>query len=380
MHGDKLKKILFIDTYYQWVLNQVEQDNHLDSFSTCVEVLEKLRFGTASSLDHEFNLVGWESRFVVPNFFPMQNLWRIENGFSKSYRFGWRSSRYFSKVPGLSKFVFILPYVQKTLFEQIKKFHPDYVYIHDLNLLSPNVLRQIKKLNIKLLGEIASPLPSKKILKEYEFIFTASIPILQRLKEEKIPCDLLPLAFDSRNWEDNKKFNRERDTDVIFIGTVSKLHKKTLPLIIELAKEIKNFKVYGPSSTRQALEKVSLESIYYGKAWGPQMFKLLATSKICINRHGEIAEGYATNMRMYESTGMGSLLLTDAKKDLNRLFIEGEEVLTYSDPIDAVNKIKWLLKNPKFIKDISSRGQSKTLRQHTYKIRALQLIEKLEKI
>jgi spore maturation protein CgeB len=41
------------------------------------------------------------------------------------------------------------------------------------------------------------------------------------------------------------------------------------------------------------------------------MFKILARSKIVINRHGTIAGNYAVNMRMYEATGSGAMLVTE---------------------------------------------------------------------
>ena len=40
------------------------------------------------------------------------------------------------------------------------------------------------------------------------------------------------------------------------------------------------------------------------------MYKILGRSKISFNRHINTAENNANNMRLYEATGMGSLLLT----------------------------------------------------------------------
>ena len=56
-----------------------------------------------------------------------------------------------------------------------------------------------------------------------------------------------------------------------------------------------------------------------GIKWGLDMYKILGRSKISFNRHINTAENNANNMRLYEATGMGSLLLTDMKDNLHNL-------------------------------------------------------------
>src|SRR5437764_8907748 len=68
---------------------------------------------------------------------------------------------------------------------------------------------------------------------------------------------------------------------------------------------------------------------YRGEAWGLDMYSVLAQSRITLNRHGEVAGGYAANMRMFEATGAGALLVTDSGKNLSELFEPGREVVTY---------------------------------------------------
>jgi hypothetical protein len=42
------------------------------------------------------------------------------------------------------------------------------------------------------------------------------------------------------------------------------------------------------------------------------MYRVLARSGIVVNRLGPVAEGAANNMRLFEATGAGALLLTEA--------------------------------------------------------------------
>ena len=80
-------------------------------------------------------------------------------------------------------------------------------------------------------------------------------------------------------------------------------------------------------------------------------------------------------MRLFEATGMGSLLLTDKKNNLNKLFEIDKEIVTYSCKEEALEKVKYLLENPKKLSEIALAGQERTLKDHTYEIRMKELIE-----
>ena len=109
------------------------------------------------------------------------------------------------------------------------------------------------------------------------------------------------------------------------------------------------------------------------------MYEVLSRSKISLNRHINVAKNYANNMRLYEATGMGSLLLTDYKDNLNNLFEIDREIISYKCKEEALEKVKYLINNPRKIYEISLAGQKRTLKEHTYKIRMDELIEILNK-
>ena len=64
------------------------------------------------------------------------------------------------------------------------------------------------------------------------------------------------------------------------------------------------------------------------------MYRVLARTRVAMNRHGDIAEGHANNMRLFEATGAGALLATEAADNLPELFEPGREVLAYRDADD----------------------------------------------
>ena len=99
------------------------------------------------------------------------------------------------------------------------------------------------------------------------------------------------------------------------------------------------------------------------------MLKILTKTKILVNTHIEDTK-YAGNMRLFEGTGCGCLLITDKKKDIDKLFKPNEEIELFSDKEDLIEKCKYYLINQDKLRKISKAGLKKTLSFHSYKIRA----------
>jgi len=105
---------------------------------------------------------------------------------------------------------------------------------------------------------------------------------------------------------------------------------------------------------------------------------VLARSRVVVNRHIEAAEGWANNMRLYESTGMGALLLTEQAPNLGSLFEPGAEVAAYADENQLVALLGELLADDERRAAIAAAGRERTLREHTYAHRIAQLAGMLQ--
>ena len=370
-----MKKILFIDSYYKAFIESLNSDGLTGSFEEFKLQISANRFGTGTALSEEFERLGWESDVLVPNFRDMQVAWRRQNKLKKPIMLGWNYGPHIARAP-FSNFVSKrIPHIHQTLLEQVKQMKPDVVFVQDINFLNSGMLKKIKANSGLVVGEIASPLPPRRLIDGYDLIVSALDPIVDEIANLGIKSRWVPLGFDLKNWSNFVPESNPREIDVVFIGSISRLQKSTLPLLVAIANKVENFSVYGPSSTRIALAGSSLEHIYKGEVWGSEMFGILGRSKISLNRHGEVAQGFATNMRMYESTGMGALLFTDATKKLDRLFTENEEVLTYSNQAEAAEMLPEILKDVERLKSIAIKGQRRTHAEHTYANRAERLQE-----
>jgi spore maturation protein CgeB len=78
-------------------------------------------------------------------------------------------------------------------------------------------------------------------------------------------------------------------------------------------------------------------------------------------------------MRLYEATGVGSCLLTDWKSNLGELFEDGVEVVSYKSADECIEKVDYLLANEDARRAIATAGQRRTLRDHSFDNRAVQL-------
>jgi spore maturation protein CgeB len=79
-------------------------------------------------------------------------------------------------------------------------------------------------------------------------------------------------------------------------------------------------------------------------------------------------------MRLYEATGVGTLLLTDKKDNLGELFEIGKEVLAYESPEEAAELISHYLNHPAEAAAIAHAGQARTLSEHSYAARMGELL------
>jgi len=96
------------------------------------------------------------------------------------------------------------------------------------------------------------------------------------------------------------------------------------------------------------------------------MYEVLRRSRVTINRHINVAGEYANNMRLFEATGVGSLLITDRKVNLGEYFEVGKEVLAYDSADEAADIARWAIDHPEEAGAIAKAGQVRTLSEHTY--------------
>jgi spore maturation protein CgeB len=190
-----------------------------------------------------------------------------------------------------------------------------------------------------------------------------------------IASEYFRIGFDTRVLE--LLGTVEQDVDASFVGGISRHHGKALPMLEYLARSTPiEFFGYGASSLSRSSPIVAR---HHGEVWGLDMYRALARSRVTLNRHINVAENNANNMRLYEATGVGALLITDRKDNLGELFEVGKEVVAYASPEEAAELIRYYIAHPEEARAIARAGQSRTLRDHTYQRRMDELVPVLER-
>lgn len=260
------------------------------------------------------------------------------------------------------------------LLAQIEEFRPDILHIMDLHLCSPRFLRQARTYARKVVGQISSPLfLPKEHLKFFDLLISSYPHYVEEFQGMGISSAYLQHAFEKGMVE--KVGKRERRYPCVFVGGIGKgsMHQEARDLFEELAR-VSPIEFWG--NIEGLSDSSPIFQKYHGNVWGKDMYEVLAQSKIVVNRHiREIAKNYANNMRLYEATGMGAMLITDKKDNLGDIFDIGKEVETYSSVPELIEKIAYYTTHDEERANIAAAGQRRTLRDHTYGRRAQQLLQ-----
>jgi spore maturation protein CgeB len=370
-----VKSIFLVDSFYYSVIESLKIDDTLAPGVTYEQALAgalEFGFGTGTAYVRELRALGWDSNIVIANARGLQSAWARENGARNPIGAAWKFGPHLARLPVVADLLHIAPHLHRVLLDQIVQLKPDVVLVQDLNLVPPGLARAIKKHTRLLVGEIASPLPPRRFLQQYDLIVSALPSIVTTAREWGIAAESIPLAFDER-WTTISRAST-REIDAIFVGSFSRLQPTTAPLLRAVADRIPTLRIYG-SAPADVLAEHGLAGNHHGPAWGGGMFELLGNSKMVINRHGSIAGPYAVNMRMFETTGSGAALVTEAKSNLGDFFDVGTEVVAYESIEDAADQAAALLADPDRLDSIAAAGQARTLGEHTYAHRAERLAE-----
>lgn len=364
-------RIVIFDTYYARFMADFYRRNpglRQKSAQSQTEALLSAAFGTSDFYSRHLKALGWDAVDLIGNSVPLQSAWARENDEPFSAWAMKLPHRTF-RLPYVGPRLAALPGLMDVAKAQIRALKPDVLYCQDLSFFTPQALKDLKNHVGMVVGQIACPTPPDEFLKGYDLILTSFPHFVPRFHAMGIASEYFRIGFDTRVLDILGAV--ERDVPVSFVGGISKHHGKAVPLLEKLAQETPiQFFGYGA----QTLPKSSpIREKHHGEVWGPDMYRALARSRITVNRHINVAENNANNMRLYEATGVGTLLITDRKHNLDDLFEVGKEVVAYSSPEECVELINYYVAHPEEAAAIAKAGQQRTLRDHTYRVRMEEL-------
>lgn len=364
-------KILIVDTYYAAFLARFyasQESLHNADYQTQLQSLIDACFGTSDFYSRHLNELGCEAQDLVVNCVPLQKRWARDNRVPLS-DLALRVPHRLFRLPLIGKMLANLPGLMDVAVAQIRAARPDVLYCQDLSFFPAEVLRELKQDVRLIVGQIACPLPPESFLKGYDLILTSFPHFVDRLKALGVRSEYFRIGFDERVLSLLGVVNK--DIDFSFVGGISRHHGGALPLLEFLAEKT-DIRIFGYGVNDLSAES-PIRQRHEGEVWGVDMYRALARSRITLNRHINVAENNANNMRLYEATGVGAMLLTDRKQNLHELFEVGKEVVVYSSKEEAEELVRYYLDHPEEVEQIAQAGQARTLRDHTYKARMNEL-------
>jgi hypothetical protein len=259
---------------------------------------------------------------------------------------------------------------------QIKHFRPDVFLNQDPVGVRPRFLQETKAYVGLLMGQhAATPLSDGADFACYDLFISSFPPTVDYFRQKGISAELNRMAFEPRVLSYLKA--EEGAFDVTFIGSFYGVHSSRVALLEAVCARFPQTRIWGPEVDTLSARS-PIRRCYMGQTWGLEMFQVFQRSKITLNHHGDIPP-YANNMRLFEATGVGTLLITDWKRNLHEMFEPGREVVAYRTPDDCGELIQYYLENDKEREVIARSGQQRTLRAHTYYQRIQDLVDVVRK-
>ena len=263
----------------------------------------------------------------------------------------------------------------KILEAQIKHYEPDILLNQAMNDVSSRFLKKMKPYVRLITGQIASPLPQENF-RYYDLIISSLPNYVNFFHKMGIPSEQIRHAFEPRVLG-KIKYNEKAKFTLSFVGSLTSDHVARIRFLEYLCQRLP-VKVWGRGVENLPRES-PIHQHYIGQAWGIDMYRILHKSKITLNYHTNIAGPYANNIRLFEATGVGTLLITDWKVNLQDMFEPNKEVVSYRSPEECVELIQYYLEHDDEREAIARAGQERTLREHTYYHRMKELVDIIQK-
>lgn len=370
-------KIAIVDTFYPAFLEAryaMEQPSASAGYPQQHTALIDACFGTSDFYSRHLNKMGHPTQDLIVNAVPLQTAWARAKG-TRFSSLALKVPHRVFRLPVIGSWLAGLPGLVEIATAQIEEMRPDVLYCQDLSFFPPDAVARLRK-SVKLfVGQNASPLPPEGFLRNYDLILTSFPHVVPRLRAMGIDSEYFRIGFDTKVLDLLGPV--QKDVGASFVGGISRHHGRALPTLEYLAQQTPiEFFGYGSD---QLPPGSPIKDRHHGEVWGLDMYRALARSRLTLNRHINTAENNANNMRLYEATGMGAMLITDMKDNLHEIFEIDKEVVAYSSQEEAADKIRYYLAHEVEAEAIARAGQARTLRDHTYEARMRELVPILER-
>jgi len=371
-------RFLIVDTDYAHFLTWLYAQNpglEKKSYETQAAVRTESLFGHAAFYADSLRKLGHEAWDIEPNNEFMQKAWAREHGVPLGKNWRWEGRLRKGFVPWLSP-VKDQTWLYDILAAQIRYYKPDVLVNYAMQLRS-TFFADIKP-NLRLLvGNHGCPIPNGVDfdLGPYDLVLSVVDNLVDYFRNQGKKSELIRLGFEPAVL--GRLGNPQPSVPVSFVGNLYAGHASRIRWLEYVSGKVPVW-IWTASTAGLRSQSPVLRHRQYA-VWGVEMYEILKRSALTLNHHVDIADDYAGNLRMFEATGVGTLLVTDWKKNLHEMFEPGKEVVAYRTPEECVEMIRYYLEHEDERQAIARAGQQRTLRDHTCRHRMEELVNIVQK-
>lgn len=350
----KKLKIIQLESFYANFLNRIyESDSNLQNFSfdTQIKYLLNTGFSGGQNFVPFLNPAQWESHYIILNNVWAQVKWANENG-----------------KTGIGS-------MSEILLEQINQIEPDVLFISDIPGFDFNLIPHFKKRPL-IVGWLATVVNHELPWHEVDVILSGISDIRNKIQQLGAKAAENFMSAAPSHYQINK--NQTRSNNVVFAGSfIPGIHDDRARQVDRLSHYLKNnsIDVY----TANAFELSAGSHVnFFPPVYGNELVNTYANYAIVLDARGnfdltkEKTLAETANMRIFEATKAGALLITENSPNLKDYFEIGCEIITYNDFDELTDKINYFSqeRNSTERDAIARAGHERTIRDHSIEMRA----------
>lgn len=357
-------RFMQLDTFYASYLDSMyAQHLNLAHKSYCIQ-LETIfydGFAAIHTVAPYMQDIGYESQWVIGNNKPAQIKWAQENNFSAYDENNW---------------------LYEIVREQISRFQPDILYTTDSMVFDSRFMQTLPCRPALIMGWQASDIPADTDWSLFDIILSplsnlrkAALKLGAKNAEHFYPG--FPV------WINDAVKTVTPVYDITFCGQWTDHHvqrNQFLQCIAENATNISNGYTCGLFLNGQASTFPSQVAQYnHGSRFGIEMYRALRSGRIGFDARAahlcfsgqvgadavDIGGKETANMRIFETAGVGTFLLTEYFENLTQFFVPGKEIETFTDKKELIDKIRYFVAHPNLREEIAWNGHVRCLNEHS---------------
>jgi hypothetical protein len=352
-----IKKIVQIENFYQKFLEAQLQQN---PFLAKIPYRNKIQFLFDSGWSSGQNVVPylnpshWETHYLIPTCEWLQRSWAQENGLS-------------SDIP-----------LELILLYQLQKIAPDVIYLSDIPCFNFSFLDALNRMPF-VVGWHATALNPNIEWSRMDLVLSGIKAIRLRALElgAKSAQEFMSA---SPNYRQISKDNFVgKNINVGFAGSFfGGLHESRAKLLFETASKLLGEKIDIFTANPFCDPQVGFLQ-FHQPVYGSEVVTQYSKCNIVIDIRADFGlpaenmyDRETSNMRIFEATRSGSLLLAENCYNLKKYFKIDEEIVTFSSNEELLDKIKYYLddRNESKRLDIAERGFARAITEHSIEKRA----------